>query len=134
MERTEEAIGFVIPYSLKKHRELIESDEVIYLSIFYDDKLSGFMILHQENDQVVEFRRIVISATGYGLGQLAIKAMEQYCFQYLDCSRVWLDVFESNLRGLHIYKKLGYKIFQNTRHNGVQLLMMEKKRSQFELG
>lgn len=126
MERASDTRAFVIPYSLDKHKALIESNDVIYLSIYYEGKLSGFIILSQEGDNTIEFRRVVINNKGKGLGQLAIKAMENYCMENLKCSRIWLDVFESNLKGIHIYKKLGYTKFKESDYEGRCLLFMEK--------
>lgn len=81
-------------------------------------------MLDASND--VELRRIVISKKGNGLGQQAIALMEEYCAEHLNCSRVWLDVFESNKRGIYLYQKLGYKQFKQTEFEGQQLLCMEK--------
>ncbi|MGL1166792.1 GNAT family N-acetyltransferase [Vibrio parahaemolyticus] len=126
MEHSHDTKDFVIPYPLEKHRILIESSDVIYLSLYYKSELSGFMILSQENQDTVEFRRIVVKSKGKGHGQLAIKAMERYCVEKLNCSRVWLDVFELNSRGLHIYQKLGYTQFKAVNYEGKRLLLMEK--------
>ena len=126
MENSEDTKQYVIPYAVEKHISEMRSEKVIYLSIYHVDKLSGFMILAIEGIGSVEFRRIVISTKGNGLGQQAINSMESFCAQQLGCSRVWLDVFESNKRGLHIYKKLGYKQFKVGENNGSTLLFMEK--------
>jgi RimJ/RimL family protein N-acetyltransferase len=83
--------------------------------------------LSQESQDTVEFRRIVVASKGKGLGQLAIKEMEQYCAEHLNCSKVWLDVFESNSRGIHIYQKLGYTQFKEALYEGRSLLFMEKR-------
>lgn len=126
MESDQGTSEFIIPYSLTQHISFITSDELIYLSIYDSDELVGFMILviHSPND--VEFRRIVIAKKGHGLGQRAITLMEEYCTEHLNCSRVWLDVFESNKRGINLYRKLGYKQFKQTEFEGQQLLFMEK--------
>ncbi|MGR5355132.1 GNAT family N-acetyltransferase [Vibrio chagasii] len=126
MECSSDTKGFVIPYSVEKHVSLIESNEVVYLSLYDENELSGFIILSQESQDTVEFRRIVVASKGKGLGQLAIKEMEQYCAEHLNCSKVWLDVFESNSRGIHIYQKLGYTQFKEALYEGRSLLFMEK--------
>ncbi|MGI9874457.1 GNAT family N-acetyltransferase [Vibrio chagasii] len=127
MECSSDTKGFVIPYSVEKHVSLIESNEVVYLSLYDENELSGFIILSQESQDTVEFRRIVVASKGKGLGQLAIKEMEQYCAEHLNCSKVWLDVFESNSRGIHIYQKLGYTQFKEALYEGRSLLFMEKR-------
>lgn len=127
MESSQETSKYIIPYSKEKHITEMQSGAVIYLSIYNNNSLSGFIILVPEKAGSIEFRRIVVSAKGKGLGQLAMNATENYCLQELGCSRIWLDVFEFNLRGIHIYKKLGYKQFKVSEHHGNRLLFMEKK-------
>ena len=69
------------------------------------------MLALDPDNTSVEFRRIVIAQKGMGLGQAAIHAMEGYCRERLGRSRIWLDVFDFNQRGQHIYEKLGYRRF-----------------------
>ncbi|MFV7759751.1 hypothetical protein ACNPKZ_04255 [Shewanella algae] len=44
----------------------------------------------------------------------------------LNASRIWLDVFDINQVGRHIYQKLGYCEFDATEVNGKRLLFMQK--------
>ena len=89
--------------------------------------LLGFLILSVDTDsKSIEFRRIVVASKGRGTGQSAIKKMEHYCKHNFNCDRIWLDVFEFNERGQHIYKKMGYKQFKSGEYNGKTLLYFEK--------
>nr|WP_086939893.1 GNAT family N-acetyltransferase [Thaumasiovibrio occultus] len=126
MERENGVGDFVLPYTLAQHAAFIAGNELTYLSIYHCDVLVGFIILRQESDQVVEFRRIVIAARGKGLGQNAIKAMESYCVTQLGCQRIWLDVFADNQRGLHIYHKLAFVVFHEQSVNNRRLLLLQK--------
>jgi ribosomal protein S18 acetylase RimI-like enzyme len=125
MEQSSGTSEFIIPYSAEKHLIEMQRDNTIYLSIFYENKLSGLMILTKEG-QSVEFKRIVVEQKGCGIGQKAIKAMETYCMTVLSANRIWLDVFKSNLRGQHIYQKLGYNPFKSEQYGDKTLLYMEK--------
>jgi len=128
MERLEGTSEFIIPYSKELHFEEFLKSDVHYLSILSNDSLVGFIILVVESDtNSVEFRRIVVASKGQGIGQSAILEMEKYCAQVLTCSRIWLDVFESNNRGKHIYEKLCYKAFKTDNSDGKTLLFLEKK-------
>lgn len=120
MESAEDTNEFITPYSLTQHQNEMAKSNVIYLSIISGQQVVGFIILATVNNFVdVEFRRIVVAAKGKGLGQLAIKAMEQYCFKQLNSQRIWLDVFKNNERGQYIYKKLGFKVFiPSDKHHG----------------
>jgi RimJ/RimL family protein N-acetyltransferase len=100
---------------------------LVYLRIIADDKLKGFVMLALDPDQSsVEFRRIVVSTKGLGIGQSAIAKMEEFCRVELGRSRIWLDVFEYNHRGRHIYEKLGYRRFGESVIDGNVLLLYEK--------
>jgi len=128
MEKSDGASLYIIPYSAQKHRQEMRQNDVIYLSIMFNESLAGFIILAAKVALgSVEFRRIVVGSKGNGIGQLAIGAMEVYCRDVLSCSRIWLDVFESNKRGQHIYQKLGYRQFNAEQYGDKVLLYMEKQ-------
>jgi len=128
MEKSDGTALYITPYSFQQHQQEMRQSEVIYLSIMSNEALAGFIILATNADLVsVEFRRIVVASKGNGIGQLAIEAMEVYCTDVLNCSRIWLDVFESNKRGQHIYQKRGYRKFKSEPYGDNILLYMEKK-------
>jgi RimJ/RimL family protein N-acetyltransferase len=57
---------------------------------------------------------------------VAITLMEDFCRLQLALTRVWLNVFEFNHRGIHVYEKLGYRYFKSTELDGKVLLYYEK--------
>lgn len=127
METTQGIAEFINPYMLSKHYVEFSKSDVHYLSIITDKSLTGFMLLVLDPDGVsVEFRRIVVVTKGKGIGQAAIAAMENYCQAKLGRQRIWLDVFEFNQRGRHIYEKLGYVKFSQRSCKGKLLLLYEK--------
>jgi RimJ/RimL family protein N-acetyltransferase len=100
---------FICPYSIERHKEEFERGEMIYLKINFNLEPVGFVLLKLENDKKsVEFRRIVIAERGKGIGQSVLNEIENYCLNKLKRKRIWLDVFDFNKRGIHIYEKLGY--------------------------
>lgn len=128
MEQEAGTSEFVIPYSLNEHQIQFSEPNVVYLRITDHDVIVGFFILALEADDCsVEFRRIVVSDKGKGIGQAAIRQMEVYCRDELQRSRIWLDVFEHNQRGRHIYEKLGYKLNEKREFMGKALLLYEKR-------
>ena len=126
IESRPENAKFVMPYSLEQHREVFAQENVIYLSIVSEGQLEGFVILGLEGDNNAEFRRIIVNGKGKGLGQQAMLAVEIYCLEN-GITRLWLDVFGDNERGQHIYKKLGYQIFDEQDYHGRQLIFYGKK-------
>ncbi len=127
MEAESDTAEFILPYSLARHREEFEREEIVYLSIFRRHELAGFFILALEADgNSVEFRRIVVDDKGRGTGQQSILAMETYCRHQLKRKRIWLDVFEDNHRGRHVYQKLGYREFDRGELEDRILIFMQK--------
>ena len=128
IEKLDGTSGFIIPYSVEQHHAEMHKPNVVYLSIVSKDTLLGFIILATGDDsESVEFRRIVVASKGRGTGQSAISEMERYCADVLKCNRIWLDVFEINKRGQHIYNKLGYRQFKTGEYNGKALLYYDKR-------
>lgn len=127
MEQEAGTSEFINSYSVAEHHSKFEEPQIIYLRITSAGVIAGFFILALEPDgRSVEFRRIVVSDKGKGIGQTAIKQMETFCRDELGRSRIWLDVLEGNHRGRHIYEKLGYKRFGEQDSMGKQLLLYEK--------
>lgn len=130
MEDQSDTREFILKYSREKHLMEIENPLNIYLGIYENDKLIGFFILGKENGgRQIEFRRIVIDEKGKGFGQQAISELESFCISMWNTDSIWLDVFEFNKRGIHIYEKLGYVKIGEKIFEGNNLLIMEKKLS-----
>src|SRR5678816_4305755 len=103
LEQAPDTKQFVLPYSETEHARNILNSSFVYLRILDAGELVGFFILVLDSEpNSVEFRRVVVSDKGKGVGQSAITAMEQFCRTQLQRTRVWLDVFEYNNRGRHI--------------------------------
>lgn len=128
MELQTHAINFVNSMDLDTHIKKFKKPNVIYLSIENSNsEVSGYFILVIEPDtESVEFQRIVIDENCRGVGQIAITQMENYCRNKLHSKRIWLDVYEDNLVGKHIYEKLGYKKFKESTVDERALLFYQK--------
>lgn len=127
MEAAEGTKEFVLACDAGEHRRTMAHPGLVYLRILDDDALAGFFILAVEAGHSVELRRIVVSRKGRGVGQQAMLELERYCRERFGCIRIWLDVFDHNRRGRHVYEKLGYVRFGEARHAGKLLLLYEKR-------
>ena len=128
LEQAPDTKQFVLPYSEIEHARNILNSSFVYLRILDAGELVGFFILVLDSEpNSVEFRRAVVSDKGKGVGQSAITATEQFCRTQLQRTRVWLDVFEYNNRGRHIYEKLGYERYGESDHEGRRLLLYQKR-------
>lgn len=128
MDKQSHACQFINATSLATHRKNFADENFIYLSIEKTEgELIGYFILVvEEGRDSVEFRRILIDQNQRGVGQLAIMQMENYCKMTLGVTSIWLDVYEDNERGKHIYEKLGYERFK-TEKVGERLLHFYRK-------
>ena len=112
MEQDADTAPHILPTSLQQHRQQFAREDILYLTIERGSESCGYFILALETDGCsVEFRRIVVAPRGAGIGQRAIPAMEAWCRDRLGRQRIWLDVFDTNPRGQHVYEKLGYRRF-----------------------
>ena len=126
-ERQSHAREFINATSLEEHCHNFSNPDFIYLTIENDAAdVVGYFILVKEANNRVEFRRIVIDENQRGIGQSAIIAMEEYCNRELRCESIWLDVYDDNVVGRHIYEKFGYLQFKSTVVSGRILLFYEK--------
>lgn len=75
---------------------------------------SGEMVGHvilvgiESNDHSLEFKRIVITSKGKGLGRDTVRAIKKYTFETLGFHRLWLEVLETNLRAKALYASEGF--------------------------
>ena len=114
MDRQDHASNFVDQIGLDIHKTYFDNPAITYLTIENrSGELAGYFILVTEADNnSLEFRRIIIDKSKRGVGQIAIAEMEKYCTTEFNVRRIWLDVYEDNLIGKHIYQKMGYKPFR----------------------
>ena len=128
MDQQSHAVRFVFQIGLHEHQRIFANPDVDYLNIVHEAQgFCGYIILANEpSTQSVEFRRILLDQNSLGVGQAAMTAMESYCKQHYRPKRIWLDVYEDNAVGLHIYEKFGYQRFDQKRHDGRWLYFYEK--------
>ncbi len=128
LEQDPETAAFILPTTLQQHQAQFDRDDIVYLTIECDARTAGYFILALEADgESVEFRRIVIARRGSGIGQRAIPVMEAWCRERLGRKRIWLDVFDTNQRGRHVYEKLGYRRFDQKPWDDRVLYFYEKR-------
>ncbi len=126
MESHSDNVPFILPNSKEEHIRLIHDSNIDHLLLkSADHNLIGFVILAglKDPNKNIEFRRIVIKEKGKGFGRVAIQKIKAYCFEKLNCHRLWLDVFENNDRARYLYQSEG---FQEERKLGEPILINNK--------
>ncbi len=121
--------NFLSEKTLETHEYDFIKGNIVYLSIISTSELlAGYVILKFKNQtQSVQLKRILVSEKHIGIGQEAILATEQYCINEFKSNRIWLDVYENNLKAKHIYQKLGYRMFKKNIKNFKTVQFYEKK-------
>lgn len=112
METHHENSPFIFPNTKEEHRNLLHDDTIDHLLLKSSkNEILGFVILAglKDKNHSIELRRIVIKNKGKGFGRLAIKKIKEYCFEVLNCHRLWLDVLEKNQRAKHLYETEGFQ-------------------------
>ena len=129
MEQDTDTAEFIVPYRLARHESEYAKDNVYYKSIYGPPgELIGFAILAlNDNGTTMEFRRLMISEKGKGFGSRAVALMDTVAKEEFHCRRIWLDVFEFNTRGQHVYTKLGYVFQSRTEYQGRVLRVYDKQ-------
>lgn len=128
MEQDAGTARYICGNTLQKHQEEYGKAHVLYRSIYHCDKrFVGFLVLILDADGTsVELRRIVISEKGRGFGTRAVSLVDGIVTGELGRSRIWLDVFDFNHRGRHVYEHRGYKLVSMSTLQGKALCIYEK--------
>ena len=102
--------GFIRGNDRAGHVAYYARPDSLYLLIVRGGQRAGYVILSGFGtpDKVIELGRIVIEEAFRGIGQTALKAIITRIFADPEIHKIWLDTLDHNLRGQHIYQKLGF--------------------------
>ena len=128
METAADTSRFVTGYSLTRHQAEFHKPKVIYKVIkTTNEDIVGFVILAlDDGSESIEFRRIVVSEKGKGIGRSAVLHLDGICTEEFGRRRIWLDVFEFNERARNLYESCGYRRFSERDHPSGKLFLYEK--------
>ncbi|UCE58119.1 MAG: GNAT family N-acetyltransferase [Phycisphaerales bacterium] len=111
-ERDSENLPFIRQWTLEQHRRAIDDESVLHLTIEAadDGRRVGYIILCGVGsvDRSIEFKRIVITEKGGGLGRDAVRAIETIVFETFGAHRLWLEVMVKNTRAKQLYETEGF--------------------------
>jgi RimJ/RimL family protein N-acetyltransferase len=103
---------FVFVWPKERHVEAISRVDELHISVINSvgGELVGYIILAGigGEDQVLEFRRMVMADKGKGYGRKSVRFIKEYCFQVLKYHRLWLDVYTDNERAIGLYRSEGF--------------------------
>lgn len=111
-ERLPDNAQYVGQWTKEQHRNSLFQEDILHLIV--EEKstniLIGYVILAGVTNlnQSIEFRRVVISTKGKGLGRETLKLVKKVAFEQLNAHRLWLDVRYKNQRAKNLYKSEGF--------------------------
>jgi ribosomal protein S18 acetylase RimI-like enzyme len=72
---------------------------------------AGYVILRgpQSEHRNFELKRVAMRSPGRGHGRQVLQLLLEKVFHNFGAHRLWLDVFETNLRAQHLYSSLGFQ-------------------------
>ena len=109
-ERHPDNEPFIVAWDEEQHVAAFGDPDLRYFILDDGGLPVGFVLLAglAGGNGAVEFRRIVVMEKGRGYGRSAVEAIKQYCFEVLGVHRLWLDVFEENIRAQSLYQSAGF--------------------------
>lgn len=103
---------YVGQWTKEQHRNSLFQEDILHLIVEEKsiNKPIGYVILAgiTNRNQNIEFRRVVISNKGKGLGRETLKLVKKVAFEQLNAHRLWLDVRYKNQRAQNLYKSEGF--------------------------
>jgi RimJ/RimL family protein N-acetyltransferase len=113
------ARGFVHPATEDEVRAALGRDDRATFVITRDGAPAGMMLVALEPNLpwLVEFRRLIVTDPGRGIGTVAVRWLIDWAFGERRAHRIWLDVVESNARARALYERCGF-IHEGTYRDG----------------
>jgi diamine N-acetyltransferase len=111
LERRPDFHGLVGAWPAEEHLRCLADQDARYLVADHDGEMLGFSILFGilSPHRSVELKRIVVASPGKGLGKEILRLIIRKAFNEYGAHRLWLDVFEHNLRAQSAYSGVGFR-------------------------
>ena len=113
-EQSPENRVFVGQWSENEHLSSLDDADFLHLIVerTSDQEPVGYVILAgmENQNQSIEFRRIVITQKGIGYGRAALKAVKELAFEQYQAHRLWLDVRVFNESAQKLYQSEGFQV------------------------
>lgn len=111
-ERHADNCNFVYQWSHDEHLAALINANLAHYVIedISSAELLGYVILDdvQNTSNSINLRRLVVTVKNRGIGRLALEAIKKIAFEELNAHRLWLDVFNDNLKAYQLYQKVGF--------------------------
>jgi diamine N-acetyltransferase len=111
LEQRPEYYGLIGAWSADEHLHCLADPEWRYFVTDQAEELAGFAILCgiTSPHKSIELKRIVLASAGQGLGKEMLRQIIRKVFNEYGAHRLWLDVFEHNVRAQRAYAAVGFR-------------------------
>jgi diamine N-acetyltransferase len=134
-EHAPELREYIGTWTSEEHAAAMCDPDTHYLIALEDSgKPVGYIILRglQSEHRNIELKRVVMISPGRGYGKEILRLLLSRVFDEFGAHRLWLDVFETNLRAQHVYRSLGFQhdgtfreaVFRDGKYHSLQLMSM----------
>jgi RimJ/RimL family protein N-acetyltransferase len=111
-ERRPDFAAFIHRWPPEQHaRNLADADKLYLIGENEARERIAFVILAGLRSEArnVELVRMGVACPGMGVGKPLLMSILQTVFQQLRANRLWLDVFDDNVRARRVYRAVGFR-------------------------
>lgn len=111
-EQRPDYAAFIHRWPQEQHeRNLADPDKLYLIARDEAGEWQGFVILAGLSSRAREFElvRMAVARPGSGIGKSLLKDVMAMAFGELRADRLWLDVFDDNLRARRLYEAAGFR-------------------------
>jgi diamine N-acetyltransferase len=112
IEHTPEYREYIGQWSYEEHAQTMrEIGTRYFLALDESNAIVGYAILRgvESEHRNLELKRVAMRLPGHGSGRQLLQLLLEKAFTEFGAHRLWLDVFESNLRAQRLYLSLGFR-------------------------
>ncbi len=109
-ERDAENAPFILAWQPERHLAALDDPDQAHRTAWLGEHRVGFILLAglASPNRCVEFRRILVTRKGAGIGRQLVQAVKRLAFDEYRAHRLWLDVKEDNQRARRLYRSEGF--------------------------
>ena len=112
VEATPDYAPFINRWPIERHRAALADADFSYLIFAEAGAPIGYVILTglRSPHKALQLMRIALRQAGRGRGRACCALVMAYAFEHLGAHRLYLDIFEANVRAEHLYKSCGFQL------------------------
>lgn len=110
LEERSDYRSFLCASSASEHGRRQRDPDYRYIVAEDHGRFNGFLILRGFTNSAssIELQRMAVEEPGLGHGRTILQHAQRLVFDDLDMNRLWLDVFENNVRARALYRAAGF--------------------------